>query len=492
MRRSPQLMVMGLALATAAACSDSVTTRLMAPGSEAIDSRSSGSTAGGALATGTSWAGVAPKSYEGNQKGEGSAVCSALGFGTLGVKVDGANSQRIAGYQITISADKQSLAFAPIAGTTPTTTILGVVVKGGNGYNVYRYSGPGITMDGGLISPSKGGGIPQISHYVVCYGPASATPVFTKKLAKVLTELVDAQGNMLADPTYTGEVVTIPAGKIRWMYYELSYSLPAGVTGTISENEVEVCNTMGSGVNEPGTGMISCSFDWSNASPVPTKSGSLYTWSGVRNSGKIVLPIDIGHGGLICGDRVFKNTATLTTSTGQTYTAISFTTIRFVCEVKFTKRLDRVLTIVDGKMVDDPAYTGGAVTIPVGETRWLDYVVEYSLPAGVTGAVTENETAVCNTLGAADVNHPGDGTITCSFNWGMSAPSPVASGGIGTWSGIGGTGSILVPIDLYTGGLACGDRTLTNTAVLTTSSGATYTAKSNTLIKFGTLAGKCP
>jgi hypothetical protein len=138
-----------------------------------------------------------------------------------------------------------------------------------------------------------------------------------------------------------------------------------------------------------------------------------------------------------------------------------------------------------GGMPSDPFWLAtGRVVIPAPETRWLYYELDYSLPSGVTGVITENETAVCNTLGAAEVNQIGEGTITCIFNNGGSTPPVEKTGGIMTWGGIGLTGFVIVPIDITTGGVFCGKRILVNTAVLKLSNGKTLTATSSTPIEF--------
>jgi hypothetical protein len=110
----------------------------------------------------------------------------------------------------------------------------------------------------------------------------------------------------------------------------------------------------------------------------------------------------------------------------------------------------------------------------------------------VTGTITENEASVCSTMGAADVNQNGSGKLACSFNWGLAAPLGTVVSGVGSWSASG-NGSFVVPIDVSTGGLVCGSRTLTNTATLKTSNGGTYTGVSTTVINFGSLPSvKCP
>ena len=150
-----------------------------------------------------------------------------------------------------------------------------------------------------------------------------------------------------------------------------------------------------------------------------------------------------------------------------------------------TKRLVDVMWInpTTGAMERDPVYAlTGQVVIPAPDTRWLEYEIDYSLPAGVTGALVEDETAVCNTLGAAEVNHPGDGTITCSF--GNRTPLGSYSAGILTWGGVALTGSVRMDIDITTGGVFCGLRTLVNTATLKLSNGQTLTAAASTPVRF--------
>jgi hypothetical protein len=53
----------------------------------------------------------------------------------------------------------------------PAFQVNAVVVKGGNGYNVYRGNFPD------MITPNTNGGPPAgFSHWFVCYGPAEAPP----------------------------------------------------------------------------------------------------------------------------------------------------------------------------------------------------------------------------------------------------------------------------------------------------------------------------
>jgi hypothetical protein len=89
----------------------------------------------------------------------------------------------------------------------PNVVIDGILVKGGNGYNVYSSAVPG------MISPLNGGGnIPQISHFVICYhlGPPTTEtppqqqtpPATTKPPAQVAGTTV--QQTVTAQPRFTG------------------------------------------------------------------------------------------------------------------------------------------------------------------------------------------------------------------------------------------------------------------------------------------------
>lgn len=306
----------GLALVALAGCSESVSNPLMAPTGPLATK------AGTPLVRGfTSQSGVVPTAYSGNTTGEGSSSCSALGFGSSGTKVDGAYAASVGGYQFTVSGDsKQYLAFAP-AGTVPTSTILAVIVKGGDAYDVYDYRSNPRTSDAGLTSPyNHGGNIPTISHYVVCYGPGTP-PGFTKTLVGVMKIGPGGPGTMMDDPSWTpgSSLVVIPWGETRWLEWNLSYTLPAGVTGTITENAQTVCGSL-------GTFILQCSF---NESPV---TYPIYTWSGLTGTGTVPVMTDLGGGGGgSCGDHLFTNTATLTPSVGATLTASKTITVRVVC-----------------------------------------------------------------------------------------------------------------------------------------------------------------
>ena len=418
----------GLALLALTGCGESVSNRLMAPEDGALASK-----AGSPLVRGlTSSAGVVPTAYDGNTKGEGSSSCSALGYGSTGTKVDGAYSQKVGGYQFTVSgSSKQYLAFAPNG--VPTSTILAVIVKGGDAYDVYDYSSNPRTSDAGLTSPyNNGGNLPTISHYVVCYGPVTP-PVFTKTLKHVFIMVGD---QMLDDPNWsTGQPITIPLGETRWVQYRVDYSLPPGVTATITEDNVAVCGTASPGVH--------CSFN----------TAGVYSWT-VSGTGYIIVDVDLIHQ-TGCGNGSFVNTAKLNIPGRAPISATAPSTLNLTCAT-LKKTLSHVYIMVGDQMLDDPTWTvGQPVTIPHGETRWLRFDVAYVLPNGTTGTITEDHDGVCATAG------PG---MWCGFNTNQVYSWPVV-----------GSGKVLVDIDLINQ-TACGDRTFTNTAKLQLSTGGTLTA----------------
>jgi hypothetical protein len=71
---------------------------------------------------------------------------------------------------VTLSADGKYLAWSIVDGK-----MIAIVVKGGNGYNLYNYIPFDLTSDEKLQSPSETKNrkivVPQISHYNVCYEP---------------------------------------------------------------------------------------------------------------------------------------------------------------------------------------------------------------------------------------------------------------------------------------------------------------------------------
>ena len=85
-------------------------------------------------------------------------------------------------------------------------TILGVdividaiVVKGGNGYNVYSDAVPS------MISPfTNGNQIPAISHYFICYHVGEETTTTTTTQSQATTTTAVASQTVTVQPTFTG------------------------------------------------------------------------------------------------------------------------------------------------------------------------------------------------------------------------------------------------------------------------------------------------
>ncbi len=268
------------------------------------------------------------------------------------------------------------------------------------------------------------------------------TITFTKRLVRVF---IMSGNQMIDDPTWTvGQPLSIPVGETRWVRYQLDYTLPTGVTGTITENHDAVCGTVSPGMH--------CGFN----------TGGVFSWS-ASNSGSVLVDIDLSND-TGCGEGSFTNTAILTPTAGGPLSATASTKINLVCPI-VKKTLDRVFIMSGNQMVDDPNWTTGqAVTIPFGETRWLRYVISYTLPNGVTGTVTENHDGVCATASTG---------VWCGFN----------TGGVFSWAASG-TGSVLVDIDLINQ-TGCGNGSFTNTAVLRLTNGGTITVTAPTKLVLG-------
>jgi hypothetical protein len=173
-------------------------------------------------------------------------------------------------------------------------------------------------------------GNPQAGHEEDYYttkgsdcGAASPGPTLTKTLVDVM-KAGPTVGSMVHDDAWVpGMPLVIPVDQTRWLFYQLSYTLPAGMTGTISENSVTVCGSL-------GTFRIQCSF---NESPV---TAPVYSWPAVSGAGSVTVQIDLGGGGAgMCGDRLFTNTAVLTPSSGPPVTATFTSPIRVVAGTKW-------------------------------------------------------------------------------------------------------------------------------------------------------------
>ena len=136
--------------------------------------------------------------------------------------------------------------------------------------------------------------------------------------------------------------------------------------------------------------------------------------------------------------------------------------------VKVIKTLVNVYSaIVNGHMIVDPTWKlGQPVVIPRGEIRWLEFRIDYVLPNGVTGTITENGPAVCATAGT--------GTTCDSPDFDTRT--------IGVFN-VTGSGSRLITLDIGNQ-KACGDRKFTNTAVLTPTNGTPVSASSSVVLRF--------
>jgi hypothetical protein len=328
--------------------------------------------------------------------------------------------------------DKDKITICHAAGRAGTTKYVEITVSRSASYaHLDEHGTPRAGHEEDFIEPEGQHG---------CSSKSGAT--VTKRLVRVF---IMSGNQMIDDPTWTvGQPVNIPVGETRWVRYEVTYTLPSGVTGTITENPNAVCATVSAGMH--------CGFN----------TGGVFSWS-VSGSGKILVDIDLSND-RGCGAGSFTNTAVLTPSVGKPISAVAPATINLICPA-FKKTLDRVFIMSGNQMIDDPNWSRGqTVSIPHGQTRWLRYVVSYVLPSGVTGTVTENHNAVCSTVS------PGVG---CGFN----------TAGVFSWAASG-TGTVLVDIDLANN-TGCGNGNFTNTAVLTLANGATVSASAPTKLSLG-------
>lgn len=261
----------------------------------------------------TSTRGVVPTAYSGNTSGNGSADCAALVPGSTALKVDGATNSQVGGYQFTVSGSgRTTLAFAPVGGGTPTTSIVAVIVKGGPAYDVYRYPGNtatsiAVSSDGNLTSPPNGGGnIPTISHYVVCTLPYTP-PAWTLK-----KEFFAAFGGTESAMIPVDTPVVIPAGEVRWIQFKITWTAPSGTsTAVLTDNGPAACAVL----QANGFDCVSPKGQFGDQ-PFGT-----YTQNTV-GSGSVVLMIDVHNINAPCGKKYpLTNTATLLPTGGTLLTA---------------------------------------------------------------------------------------------------------------------------------------------------------------------------
>ena len=158
-------------------------------------------------------------------------------------------------------------------------------------------------------------GTPQAGHeedYYATEGAGCGTqqPVVTKTLSRVFIMSGD---EMLDDPTWSpGQPVIIPRGETKWLRFTVTYVLPDGTTGTITENHDAVCGTA-----SPGVG---CGFN----------TGGVFSWP-AAGTGSVLVDIDLDNKSA-CGTGSFTNTAVFTATNGQTITATSTVPLKLTCD----------------------------------------------------------------------------------------------------------------------------------------------------------------
>jgi hypothetical protein len=297
---------------------------------------------------------------------------------------------------------------------------------------------------------------------------------FTKKL---LTVMSWGTVGMIKDPAWDDRttLVTVPQGDTRWIDYLIEYTLPAGVTGTISENQTAVCATTGP--------VVQCSAGFASSNPWVPLGNNVFGVQ-VSGSGSVVAQYDITNPtpGVCNETRTFINTATFTPTGGGTpITVSSPITIRYTCEGAgtLTKTLHSVMKWgPNGSMVEDLARSPeGDIIVPQGDTRWIDYQITYTLPAGTTGTVIENQTAVCATTGPV---------VQCSAGFATSNPWVPLSPGVFGVPNLSGTGSVIAQYDITnpTPGVCNERRQFTNTATLRRSGAIDVVVSSPIWIKY--------
>jgi hypothetical protein len=302
------------------------------------------------------------------------------------------------------------------------------------------------------------------------HGCKRSGATITKTLYKVMSWGANGT-SMMDDPTWKAPdgVITVPQNDTRWIDFMITYTLPAGVTGTISENQTAVCATAGPGVN--------CSAGFSTSDPWRPLGNNVYGVA-VSGSGSVIAQYDIYNPGLCNETRSFINTVTFTPAGGGAPISVSAPVrIKYTCESAgtITKALYKVMKWgPNGSMIEEVIPPGGDITVPLNDTRWIDWIITYTLPNGTTATVVENQTAVCATAGAG---------VNCSAGFSTSDPwRPLSDGVFGVT--VSAPGSVIAQYDIYNPGLCNVRRQLTNSATLKRAGTTDVTVSSPVWIKF--------
>lgn len=448
-RHTPRLTLAALAALALAACQDNAPTAPRPGASPLADKGGNGSNNGNQalIAGATSSGGLAPTAFPGNTSGDGTADCAKYG-GAMAVKVDGNSDQTVAGYAFHV-AGGTTLSFSR---SSPGYAITAVLVKGGPAYDVYDYSSKnngttlGVTADGSLTSPhvgKDGKNVPDISHYVVCY---VRNIHVLKRLVAVMT--TSPNGGMTRDLSWSGGAVVIPKGETRWLQFEIKYEQAPGSRGALTENGPEVCGSLGGGFD--------CTSADFNTKRSPTDAGS--GKFPVTGSGTKLITLDIKNNG--CGDGTLTNKVMF--DVPPLWTSAS-TSIRILGQCVQKSLINVYTSNGSGGMTPDRTYMDGKVTIPQGQTRWLEYEISYILGGNGAGALSDDVQAACTALNSSGAGF----TCTTAGFEGHGGQRMTATG----------TGKVQIIIDI-TNDKACGDRNFINTAVLARTGGPTTTGAS--------------
>ena len=158
-------------------------------------------------------------------------------------------------------------------------------------------------------------GTPQAGHEEDYYttkdaGCGTQQPVVTKTLSRVFTM---SGHDMVDDPTWSvGQPVIIPRGETRWLRFTVTYVLPDGTTGTITEDPKAVCATATAG--------IGCGFN----------TGGVYSWA-AAGSGTVLVDIDLANE-TACGTGSLTNTAVFTDTDGNKTPATATAPLKLTCD----------------------------------------------------------------------------------------------------------------------------------------------------------------
>jgi Domain of unknown function (DUF5979) len=281
-------------------------------------------------------------------------TCSALGYGG-DTQLGSDNNSNASDGNVTGTVATNSGSVQPGVGQEVNVTIASevvvdaVVVKGGDGYNVYSKASflpPTLGSPQHYISPLNGGGnVPTISHWFVCYHLTTSPPVGSITVSKVV---LAPSGQLVGPPpsSYTAlvscndgstQTVTFGGGGGEGAPSPALEGLPLGTACTVVEQNPPSdavvtysppgANTTGVTITSASAVEVTITNDFSKA---PVETGTLQLEKVVNNPDELVAPATF-TAQVVCDDGT--NATVTMPGSGGTGTPVLNPQVGFDCTV---------------------------------------------------------------------------------------------------------------------------------------------------------------